>query len=108
MAMSQNSQKRLVIYGILLAVVAAAAFAYYYYTQQAGVVSTQVATGSQAQEEKLEDIDSSVLDSKKFKELRPVVVPPDKATTTLPITELSDAELDALARKKNNPFIPSF
>lgn len=107
MAMSQSSQKRLVVYGILLAVVAAAAFGYYYYTQQAGVVSTQVATTVKT-EEKLEDIDSSVLDSKKFKELRPVVVPPEVASTTPSITELSDAELDKLKRKKSNPFIPSF
>jgi len=106
MALSNEQQVRLTVYGFLVFIILVAGYFFMQILQQTNSMSSvDKIEGTDSQTEYASG-DTSVLETKKFRDLRPIVVPAEVATST-PVSELSDEELAALPRN-NNPFSPSF
>jgi|GEM_PF-1601530 hypothetical protein len=109
MVKNNDQQTRFLVYGSLLVLVLAGGVYYYLTYYQVKTDPATVAT-EQKQQLNYDAIDSAVLDSKKFRELKEVKVPESQVqtpTSTKP-TEIDNDKLSKLPRKKGNPFIPSF
>ena len=104
MALNSEQQVRFSVYGFLGFIILVAGYFYFQILQQA--TPTDDMNGARDNRTEYLASDPSVLDTKKFKDLRPVLVPAT-VTATIPVSDLSDEQLAKLPRN-SNPFSPSF
>jgi hypothetical protein len=106
MALNSEQQLRFSVYGFLAFIIFIAGYFYFQILNQTNILSTEVSKDRLDHRPDYIEGDSSVLETKKFKDLRAVVVPVT-ASTSLPASQLTDSELAKLPRNAN-PFSPSF
>jgi len=107
MATRNQQQTRLAVYGTIVAILIICSVVFFQFLREAENASKTLSEAINAEKQDYEKLDTTVLQSQKFKDLKAVVVPaaPDKPKEE---DVLSDDYLAKLPRKKSNPFIPSF
>jgi hypothetical protein len=106
MALNSEQQLRFSVYGFLAFIILIAGYFYFQILTQTNTLSDEVNSAKLDHRPDYLPGDTSVLDSQKFKDLRPVIVPLTP-TTSLPTSDLTDEQLAKLPRNPN-PFTPSF
>ena len=105
MALSNEQQVRFSVYGFLGFIILVAGYFYFQIIEQSTNLSEEMNAANDNRAEYLAS-DSSVLETKKFKDLKPVIVPA-VVTNTIPVSDLSVDQLAKLPRN-SYPFCPSF
>lgn len=106
MALNSEKQLRFSVYGFLAFILLIAGYFYFQIITQTNILSDEINGAQLDHRPDYLPSDASVLNSKKFQDLRPVVVPVSP-TTSLPVSDLTDEQLANLPRNPN-PFSPSF
>jgi hypothetical protein len=108
MALNSEQQVRLTVYGFLTFIILVAGYFFMQILNQTNSLSDVKNENKIDNRTEYASGDTSVLDSQKFKDLRPIVVPtPIASTTTTPVSDLTDDQLASLPRNPD-PFSPSF
>lgn len=106
MALNNEQQVRLSVYGFLTFIIIVAGYFYIQIIQQSNSFADDADNKRLDHRPEYLSVDDQILNTQKFKDLRPVIIP-TKVSSTAPTSDLTDEQLAKLPRN-NDPFNPSF
>ncbi|MEI6378621.1 MAG: hypothetical protein WCO55_03095 [Candidatus Falkowbacteria bacterium] len=105
MQVTSEDRMRILIYAVVILVVAIGGGLFYLIWRDSQAATGVEVAGAETNKYSGIAIDNKVPNSPIFRELKPIAVPPEEATSTVAVGEITDAEVRAAKRRHSDPFV---